>query len=156
MIRAKALAAAVAVLGLIGLLGTSPLRAEVLITEREAKLPDVIRPRAAHFPDRRFCCLAGKGPGTVKSPFDLEIRFEGRDGVKVDLNSLVVTYKKTPPVDLTERVKDFLRPAGISMPKTEVPPGDHKIYIGIRDVDGRPGGTEFSIDVAPYAIPSRS
>lgn len=35
------------------------------------------------------------------------------------------------------------------MPKAEVPPGGHKIYIEIRDVDGRPGGTEFSIDAAP-------
>jgi len=150
MIQAKALAARVAVLGLIGLFATGPLRADVLITEREAKLPNDDTLTRGVMPGPKVLLVSpARDAGAVKPSFDLEIRFESRDGVKVDLNSLVVTYKKTPPVDLTERVKDFLTPAGISMPDAEVPPGDHKIYIEIKDVDGRTGGAEFSIDAAP-------
>jgi hypothetical protein len=149
MIRADALAERAAILVLLGLFSAGPLRAEVLITEREAKLPnDDITSRGA-FPGPKVVVVSpARGSGVVKSPFNLEIRFESRDGVKIDLDTLSVTYKKSPPVDLTERVRDFLTPQGIEMPLAEAPPGDHKIQIEIKDVDGRPGGTEFSIDTA--------
>ncbi len=93
--------------------------------------------------------MSPRGAGAIKSPFPLTIEFQSRDGVPVDLNSLVVTYEKTPPVDLTERVKAYLSPTGISMPQAETPPGKHYIHVEIKYVDGRLGGTEFSIDAAP-------
>jgi hypothetical protein len=148
MMRARELAGWAAISSL--LFGATPLRAEVLITESEAKLPnDETLARGAMTGPKVLLVSPPRDAHGVKAPFDLEIRFEGRNGVKVDLNSLVVTYKKTPPVDLTERVKDFLTSEGIAMPKAEVPPGDHKIHVEIRDVDGRIGGAEFSIDAAP-------
>jgi hypothetical protein len=148
--RAKTLAPGAALLALSNLVAVAPLRAEVLITAREAKLPDyVISERGVMLGPKVVVVSPARDAGVVKSPFSLVIRFVPRDGVPVDLNSLVVTYLRSPPVDLTERVKAFLTSSGITMPQAETPPGDHRIHDEIKDVDGRLGGTEFSIDAAP-------
>jgi hypothetical protein len=124
--------------------------ADVLITPREAGLPDADkRERGAMQGPRVMLIAPPRGAVAVKSPFALTIKFESRDGVPVDLNSLVVTYEKAPPVDLTERVKAYLTPSGIAMPEAETPPGEHRIHIEIKDVNGRLGGAEFSIDATP-------
>ena len=148
--RAKKLATGAALLGLTILAAGAPARADTLITEREAKLPDAdVRARGPMLGPKVIVVSPARDAGAVKSPFALVIRFEGRDGVQVDLNSLVVTYEKSPPVDLTERVKEFLTSSGIAMPQAETPSGDHRIHVEIKDVEGRLGGTEFSIDAAP-------
>lgn len=104
------------------LLGTGPLGAEVLITQREAKLSDDDTLKRGTLPGPKVLLVSPKrGAGAVKSPVALEIRFEPRGDVGIDLNSLAVTYMKTPPVDLTERVKEFVRPDGIVMPTAEIP-----------------------------------
>ena len=127
-----------------------PLLADVLITPREARLPDADkRERGAMSGPKILLKSPARDATGVKSPFALKIQFESRDGVPVDLNSLVVTYEKAPPVDLTERVKVYLSPTGITMPEAEAPPGEHRLHIEIRDVNGRLGGAEFSIVATP-------
>jgi hypothetical protein len=127
-----------------------PVLAEVLITPREAKLPNAdLRARGAMSGPRVSLTSPSRDATSVKSPFALTIKFESRDGVPVDLNSLVVTYEKAPPVDLTERVKAYLTPTGITMPQAETPPGEHRLHIEIKDVNGRLGGAEFSIVAVP-------
>ncbi len=129
---------------------SGPALADVLITARESRLPDADkRERGPMMGPRVMVSWPARGASAVTSPFPLAIKFESRDGVPVDLNSLVVTYEKSPPVDLTERVKAYLSPTGISMPQAETPPGKHFIHVEIKDVNGRLGGTEFSIDAAP-------
>ncbi|MDR3460894.1 MAG: hypothetical protein P4L76_01095 [Beijerinckiaceae bacterium] len=129
---------------------TTPLRAAVLITPREAKLPSDETATRGVFSGPKIVVIAPvKGTNAVKSPLDLVIEFQPRGGVLVDANSLSVTYKKNPPVDLTERVKEFLTPSGITMPAAEIPPGHHTIEIEVKDADGRVGGREFSLDIAP-------
>jgi hypothetical protein len=148
--RAKALATAFAFLALSPPIDIASARAAVLITERESKLPDADkRARGPMLGPKVLVVSPARDASGVKSPFALVIRFEERDGVQVDLNSLVVTYEKSPPVDLTERVKEFLTPGGIAMPQAETPPGNHRLHVEIKDVEGRLGGTEFSIDAAP-------
>jgi hypothetical protein len=128
----------------------APACADVLITPREASLPDADKRERGVMQGPKVMLVAPpRGAGAVKSPFALTIRFESRDGVPVDLNSLVVTYEKAPPVDLTERVKAYLTPAGIMMPQAETPPGEHRIHVEIKDVNGRLGGAEFFIDATP-------
>jgi hypothetical protein len=136
---------------ILGLLcATSAAHADVLITAREAKLPDADKRDRGTLPGPRVLLAAPlRNAGAVKSPFALTIKFEPRDGVPVDLNSLVVIYEKSPIVDLTERVKAYLTPSGIAMPEAEAPPGDHRIHIEIKDVNGRLGGSEFTIETAP-------
>src|ERR1700681_2015567 len=124
MIQANVLIQRAAACCVIGLFGAGPLRAEILITTSEAKLPNNTLVERGALPGPRVLLVSPRGAaGVLKSPFKLELTFESRGGVKIDLNSLTVSYKKMPPVDLTQRVKEFVRPAGIAMPAAEVPPG---------------------------------
>lgn len=123
----------------------------LLISEAEAKLPP---PKGALAADRRGIT---RGPRIEvlgekeqnHSPVHLQLKFESFGGSKIDLDSLKVTYLRTPNVDLTERVKSFVRTTGLDMPDAELPPGDHMIRVDIRDSDGRTGTTSFLLKVTP-------
>jgi hypothetical protein len=125
----------------------------VLITPDEA-----LRPQAPQG-DLTFRAGVSRGPTitlmspkptdkTVQSPMHLEIKFEGRGGAQVDVDSLKLTYLKSPSVDLTERVKSFAKPVGLDVPAAELPPGTHTIRAEIKDKDGRTGFASFNLNVA--------
>jgi hypothetical protein len=130
---------------------TSAYASHVLITEDEAKLPP---PKGAIVADRRGITRGPKIEVVTEgdqthSPVHLQLRFESFGGAKIDPDSVKVIYLKTPNVDLTDRVKSFVRPTGIDMPDAELPPGDHLIRIDVRDSDGRMGSTSFVLKVSP-------
>jgi hypothetical protein len=79
----------------------------------------------------------------------LQVMFESFGGAKIDLDSVKVTYLKTPNVDLTPRVKPFVQSAGIDIPDVELPLGEHMVRIDVKDSDGRIGTTSFVLKVAP-------
>ena len=131
---------------------TLPAHAEnILITEEEAKLPP---PKGALVTDRRGITRGPKvrfldESGPVRSPMHLQVMFESFGGAKIDLDSIKVTYLKTPNVDLTPRIKPFVQSAGIDMPDVGLPAGEHMVRIDIKDSDGRPGSASFVFKVAP-------
>ena len=84
----------------------------------------------------------------VKTPFDLKIAFEPRGGVKIDSNSVKVTYLKFPYIDLTDRLKPGISETGIDFPKADVPSGEHSVKINVKDVEGR----ESSLIVTLVAV----
>lgn len=43
-----------------------------------------------------------------------------------------MTYLKSPSVDLTPRLKPFVKPDGIDMPDAELPVGDHVIRVDVK------------------------
>ncbi len=127
---------------------------EVLITQGEAKLPTppdlgalgtrglTRGPRVELVsPDPR-----GKG---AKSPLAFEIRFVAHNDTAVVPDSVKVTYLKSPPVDLTARLKTHITPKGIDLGDAEVPPGTHMIRIDVRDSDGRIGTGIIKLSVLP-------
>ena len=59
----------------------------------------------------------------LQSPFRLQLKFEGRGGAQIDPESLKLIYVKKSAVDLTARVKPFVKPAGIDLLEASVPPG---------------------------------
>ena len=144
----------------LGILGAGalpiPVHAQsnriVLITPDEA-----LRPKAPQG-DLTFRAGVSRGPTitlvspkptdkTVQSPVHLELKFEGRGGAQVDVNSLKLIYIKSPAIDLTERVKSFAKPAGIDVPLAELPPGTHSIRAEVKDKDGRAGFINFNLNV---------
>jgi hypothetical protein len=133
---------------------SAPVRAyaaQVLITEEEAKLPP---PRGAVVTDRRGITRGPKielvaDTEPVHSPMHLQLKFESYGGAKIDLNSVKVTYLRTPNVDLTDRVKAFVQATGIDIPDVQLPAGDHMVRVDIKDSDGRFGSTSFVLKVAP-------
>src|SRR6478609_1829789 len=111
----------------IALLSSGVARAATkLITEEEARLPP---PKGAIAADKRGILRGPKidfvSPGNpVHSPVHLQLKFESYGGAKIDLDSVKVIYLRTPNVDLTPRVKQFVVPTGIDIPDTELPPGE--------------------------------
>ena len=62
---------------------------------------------------------------------------------------MAVTYLRGPNIDLTQRIKAFVEPAGIDIPEAEVPPGEHAIRVELKDSEGRRATTNFVLAVAP-------
>ncbi len=125
----------------------------VLITAEESKLG------AAPQGDLTFRAGVSRGPSitvlspkpndpTLRSPFRLQLKFEGRGGAQVDADSLKLIYAKSSAVDLTSRVKPFTSPSGLDLPEASVPPGNHTIRAEVKDKDGRAGTVTFVIKVA--------
>ena len=125
----------------------------VLITAEESGLA------AAPQGDLTFRAGVSRGPSitlvspkpsepTLRSPFRLQLKFEGRGGAQVDADSLKLTYAKSPSVDLTARIKPFASASGIDLPEASVPPGHHTIRAEVKDKDGRASTVTFVLKVA--------
>ena len=85
--------------------------------------------------------------GMIKSPLNLKIKFESRGGVKVDEDSVVLTYQKNPPIDLTQRSRSFISIHGINIENATVPAGTHSIRVDVKDVQGRSNFLEFGFTI---------
>jgi hypothetical protein len=140
----KVFAVAVITLGVMAVPETLA-KAEVLITAEEAARPSDLTTERDLIRGPTVRVLApAENSGTVTSPVTLQISFASHAGSKVDLSTLAVTYKKLPPVNLTDRVRPFATESGITMSSAQVPPGDHTILIKVRDTAGRLGWAQFS------------
>ena len=140
---------AIAGLTALSLMFAGPAGAATLITEHEAQLPAndaVIRSGIERGLDIIPIYPAPKS-GAIQSPFGFRVKFEAHGNTKVDLDTLTIVYKRTPDIDLTARVKPFVRPDGIDMPNAEVPPGAHRIWIFIKDSVGHEGRADIHFDV---------
>jgi hypothetical protein len=126
-------------------------KATQLITQEEAKLPP---PRGAIATERRGILRGPKvevvSPNEPShSPLRLQLKFESFGGAKINPDSVKVIYLRTPNVDLTPRVKPFIQVDGIDMPDSELPPGEYMLRVDVKDSDGRPGTTSFTLKVSP-------
>ncbi len=138
-----------AVVGLITLLLAGQASAATLITVQESNLPpDDSRTRSGieRGPDIIPVYPAAKS-GAIQSPFDFRVKFQAHGNTQIDLDSLTIVYKRVPAIDLTARVKPFVRSDGIDMPIAEVPPGTHRILIFIRDSAGHEEQADIRFDV---------
>lgn len=145
------LTAAILATGLALIAGTPASAGTVLISADEAKLPP---PKGAVGVATRGITRGPKvayigAADATKSPMRLQLKFESFGGAKIDTDSLKVTYVKTPAVDLTPRLKPFVKSDGIDMPDAELPAGDHLIRVDVKDSDGRVATTSFTLKIAP-------
>lgn len=127
----------------------------VLITPDEAQRP------LLSDPDLTFRAGVSRGPAielvspkpsekSVPSPVHLQLKFEGRGGAKIDVESLKLTYIRNPVINLTDRVKEFATPAGVDVLEAEIPPGVHIIRADVKDKDGRSGYLIFRLNVVNH------
>ena len=130
------------------LLGTASAfgQAVQLITPEEAK-----QAAAAAKPATRAIT---RGPGvkltspeSVSGQFPLKVAFEPRGESKIDVASVKVEYLRGSGIDLTERLKGGIKPAGIEIPAAAAPAGEHPIRVSVRDSEGRLGSAEFKLTV---------
>ena len=119
-----------------------------LITQEEAKLPNGISgSRGITLGPLIILVSPPATAGMIKSPLNLKIKFESRGGVKVDEDSVVLTYQKNPPIDLTQRSRSFISMHGINIENATVPGGTHSIRVDVKDVQGRPNFLEFGFTI---------
>jgi hypothetical protein len=143
--------------GILGavLLLVLPTQADAiqLVTSDEAALPPDRLPPTLEVrgsPTRRpSITVVSPAPnaGAVSSPVLLKLKLQAFGGAKIDTDSVVVTYRKTPLIDLTQRLRPYITADGIEVPDAEIPAGSHQFRIELRDKDGRAGGADFSFEV---------
>lgn len=149
--RRSLLQAAVLATGIVLTVAAPASAGTVLISADEAKLPP---PKGAVAVATRGITRGPKvayvgAADASKSPMRLQLKFESFGGARIDTDSLKVTYIKSPSVDLTPRLKPFVKPDGIDMPDAELPAGDHVIRVDVKDSEGRAATTSFTLKVAP-------
>jgi len=133
----------------------TPAQAIQLVTPEEAALPNHDRPIAPELerrggPTRRPAIVIVSPPpaaGLVHSPLNLKVKLQAFGGAKIDPDSIVVTYEKTPLIDITQRIMPFISADGINVPDAQVPPGVHEFRIEAKDNEGRLGIMNFSFQV---------
>jgi len=144
----RALVAAYALVA--ALTAGSQAQALELITRREAALPSAGGGHERGISRGPTIVVVSPSPvaGTVRSPFELKIRFVAHGGATIDGDSVLVTYLKEPAVDLTQRLKPFIAPTGIDVKDAVVPAGTHWLRVDVTDSTGHAGWSDFSFRVS--------
>jgi hypothetical protein len=126
---------------------TLPAYAIELITKQEASLPsgDPIELRGP-LPGPSIEVVWPSLDIPQKAPIRVLIRFKTY-GTPVDTESVRIIYVKDPLIELTQRVHDFIAPAGIELAEAEVPSGIHTIHIQLKDTAGRVSALNFTFTV---------
>jgi hypothetical protein len=124
--------------------------AEVLITSKEAGLPQATQHVATRGISRGpvIKLIAPVSSSTVNSPFDFRVVFEPRGDSKIDVNSVKITYLKSPYVDLTPRLKSSISGNGINFQNAEAPIGEHSVQLSVRDTEGRETNSVLNLVVS--------
>jgi hypothetical protein len=121
----------------------------VLITQAEANLPPPkIKVSSRAITRGPRIEIADIDDGKLHSPLHFKLKFHAYGGSKIDPRSVVVTYLRGTNVDLTPRVRPYLKPSGIDIPDAEVPAGEHAIRVELKDSEGRTSQTSFILAVA--------
>jgi hypothetical protein len=82
-------------------------------------------------------------------PGDFHINFVSHNPDKVvDMESLRVVYLKFINIDITEKIRPYIRGNSIVVPKKTLPEGDHRIRIKIKDTLENESEQTFLIHVS--------
>jgi hypothetical protein len=86
--------------------------------------------------------------GAASAPLiHFEIKFQAFNNARIDPARVKLTYLRPQPLDLTPRVKAFIRPDGIDIPRAQVAAGKHLIQIDAVDTEGREVSRQLTLDV---------
>jgi hypothetical protein len=73
---------------------------------------------------------------TYQGPFAIIVQFlPGPLGYEVDISSLKLEYKKAWGIDITDRVREFIKGSRIDVAESELPRGRHTVEVQISDVE---------------------
>jgi hypothetical protein len=118
---------------------TAAASAVELVTAQEAAYPDdpYGETRGSPTAGPQMEIVSPAVTALIKSPFQLKVRFSAHGGASVDADSIAITYRKVPAVDVTQRIKPFIAGDTIDVRDAELPPGAHAFRIDVRDSRGR-------------------
>lgn len=82
----------------------------------------------------------------VRPPVDILVSFApGDSGAKPDLSSLRVHLLKFINIDITDRLKKFLKADRLDVIGAEVPAGNHRLRVTVADTAGQESQREFRL-----------
>ena len=113
-------------------------RAVQLVTPAEAAYPDdPSRPAPNRSPTAgpQIEVISPSLSGLVSSPFRFRIKFIAHGGATINPDSITITYKKIPAVDITQRIKSYIIKSGVEVDisDAELPAGTHPFLIDVKD-----------------------
>lgn len=92
--------------------------------------------------------ISPENDATLSGPFRLYIEVEKRvDGADVRMDSMKVRYLKMVPIDITDRVKEYISGTNLDVPNAEFPAGEHRAEIYIEDAEGNASSKLFHVKV---------
>jgi len=120
----------------------------LLVTEEEAAQPHT-RATVEELDDGPVISIVSPENGaTLSGPFRLYIEVVKKEGgADVIMDSLKVRYIKMIPIDITERVKDYIQDTNLDVPNAEFPNGEHQAEIYIEDAEGNASSKLFRVKV---------
>jgi hypothetical protein len=121
----------------------------ILITEQEASLPNEHGGPISRGITRGPSVELVQPAETAHSPVHFQVRFQAFGGNKIDLDTLRVSYLKSPEIDLMPRLMRFIQRSGIDIPDAELPPGEHSFRIEVSDSEGHTRSSVFVFKVVP-------
>ncbi len=83
-----------------------------------------------------------------KAPIRLIINFVPKEGTAVDVKTFRLEYLKFVSIDITRRVANYVGPGGVNVEKADLPAGDHKLRITIKDTQGGISQQVYSVKIA--------
>jgi hypothetical protein len=84
---------------------------------------------------------------STTSPTIFKIQFKGRNNAAIEKSSIKITYLKTPLIDLTPRLQNYISADAIVMENAELPNGLHAIRVDVKDSQGRSATSVFKFSV---------
>jgi hypothetical protein len=136
---------------LAAFINARPAVAFQLITEAEAALPadlGEVHVRGISRGPTLVVESPQPGAGLQSSPMKLKVKFEAHGGAAINPDSVLLTYVKKQPIDLTSRVKPYIAASGIDAQDAEVPPGTHTIRVDVSDTRGHSNSIELTFSIA--------
>lgn len=132
---------------MLGACGKTPVQ---LVTDEEANL--------GPFQGGKKSLATERGPvieiyspaadQVYRKPFPIDVEFKpSPDGHPPVMDSLKLTYQKYWGVDITDRVKPYIKGNKIAVPDADLPNGEHSIEIAIEDSQGNESTKVFRLEV---------
>ncbi len=84
----------------------------------------------------------------VHSPVKIQVSFEpGRSGLPPAMETLKVTLIGFFDIDLTDRVREYVEGTRLNVEEADLPTGNHRIRMAIRDTTGNPNERDLIVQV---------
>ena len=85
---------------------------------------------------------------SVRSPVDIFVVFEpGKSGLPPDMSSLNVTLIGFFDIDITDRMREYIKTASLDIKQADLPSSSHQLRMAIKDVKGNPNERDVVVMV---------
>jgi hypothetical protein len=120
----------------------------MLVTEEQAGL-DNARGIVEEVDDGPTIKIKSPENGSILTgPFRLYVEITKKaGGANVNMKTLKVNYLKMITINITSKVKDYIKGNKVDVPNAEFPVGNHRTEIYIEDVDGNVSRKLFTVTV---------